>query len=80
MKIENIALEKVLILIGKSIQKECQVDILRLSITRVKRDIFKIKNKANQKLAITRNKLNRGRITRKIENFFLFFFPLGSIS
>ena len=67
----------------KIIRKECQVETLRYSITKQELNIIFSKQKTNQKLAINRNKLNRGSITpkiRKMFNFVINFFPPWSIS
>ena len=74
---------EVLKLTGKIIQKECQVDPLRYSITEQDLNVIFSKRKTNHKLAINRNKLNRESITpkiRKMFNFVVNFFPPGSIS
>ena len=63
---ELIAYE-VLKLTGKIIRKECQVETLRYSITEQELNVIISKRKTNKKLAINRNKLNRGSITPKLE-------------
>ena len=74
---------EVLKLTVKIIRKECQVESLRFSITEQELNVIFSKQKTNQKLAINRNKLNRGSITpkiRKMFNFVMNFFPIGSTS
>ena len=69
---------EILKLTRKTIRKECQVDTLRYSITEQELNVIFLKRKTNQKLAINRNKLNRGSITpkiRKMFNFVIYFFP-----
>ena len=56
---------EVLKLTEKIIQKECQVDTLRYSISEQEVNVIFSKRKPNQKLAINRIKLNRGSITPK---------------
>ena len=71
---------EVLKLTGKIIRKECQVDILRYSITGQELNVIFSKRKTNQKLAINRIKLNRGSITPKIRkrfSFIIIFSRLG---
>ena len=57
----------VLKLTGKIIRKECQVETLSYSITEQELNVIFSKRKTNQKLAINRNKLNRGSINLKLE-------------
>ena len=74
---------KVLKLTRKIIQKECQVETLRYSITEQELNVIFSKRKTKQNLVINRNKLNRESITPKIRKMFIFviiFFPPGSIS
>ena len=74
---------EVLKLTGKIIRKECQVETLRYSITEQELNVIFSKRKTNQKLAINRNKLDRGSITTKIRkmfNFVINFSPPGSNS
>ena len=61
---------EVLKITGKFIRKECQVDPLRYSSTEQELNVIISKRKTNQKLAINRNKLNRGSITPKIRKMF----------
>ena len=74
---------EVLKLTVENIRKECQVEILRYSVTEQELNVIFSKRKTNKKLAVNRNNLNRGSIKpkiRKMFNFVINFFPPGSIS